>query len=153
MKKFNFKYSSLLWTMLILVLCLSGAGAGWNVYNAVYFMPISGLQGGLYILISLLSFAVFVLAISMMVYGCYTVKDGYLISNFGLIKSKSKISDVIEITHFKKSDKLVIYFKEGAFSVIMIAPKNYDDFVLSLREVNPEISFDNRIDGEDTPGN
>lgn len=153
MKRFNFKYSAFLWALLVLVLLLSGAGAGWNIYNAIYFMPISGIQGGLYILISVLSFAVFILAVSMMVYGCYTVKDGFLVANFGLIRSKSKIEDIIEITHFKKSDKLVVYYKEGAFSVIMISPKNYDDFVLSLREVNPEISFDSRIDGEDTPEN
>lgn len=153
MKKFNFKYSPLLWFLLTVVFGLSVAGGIWNVYNAVYYAPFNSAWTAIYSIIACISFSVTVLDVSMIFYGCYTVKNEYLYSNFGLIKSKSKIKDIIEITHFKKSDKLVVYYKEGTFSVIMIDSKFYDDFILELRKVNPEIVFDNRIEGEDTPLN
>ena len=53
--------------------------------------------------------------------------------------------------HFKKSDKLVIYFKDDSFTVIVISPEDYSDFVVALREVNPQIYYGVKIDGEDTP--
>ena len=43
----------------------------------------------------------------------------------------------------------MVYFKHQAFSVIVIAKEKYDDFVLSLRELNQAILFSKQIDGED----
>ncbi len=86
-----------------------------------------------------------------MLYGCYTVKGSTLYCNFGVVKTSYDIKDVVCITHFKKSDKLVVYFKDAKYTVIVIDNKLYDDFIATLREINPSIAYDTRIDGEDTP--
>ena len=86
-----------------------------------------------------------------MAYGKYVVDGGYLYSYFGFIKSKIDISEIIEITHFKKSNKLVVYFKDGKYTVIVIASELYDNFVIAVRESNKSIIFDVKIDGEDKP--
>ena len=84
-----------------------------------------------------------------MLFSSYSLKKGNLYVRFGFFVSKTKVSDVIGITHFKKSDKLVIYFKDQTFSVVVIAKEKYDDFVLILRELNKSIFFSSQIDGED----
>ena len=61
------------------------------------------------------------------------------------------MKDVTEITHFKKSDKLVLYYKPDKYVVIVIDPLCYDDFVKTVRQINPMIIFDSQIDGEELP--
>ncbi len=150
MKRFKFKYSGILYFLMALVLMLSLAGTGWNIYNIVYFID-NALSVFLYSVTAILSLFIFVLDISVLTYGSYTVDGEYLTAHFGLIKSKSKISDVVEVTHFKKTNKLVVYFSEGAYTVILISPTLYDEFVKALRDNNKKIMYDNRIEGEDTP--
>jgi hypothetical protein len=79
------------------------------------------------------------------------IKNGKLYSYFGLIRSKIDLADIICLTHFKKSDKLVAYFKDGTYTVIVIASQEYGEFVRSVREQNPSILYNAKIDGEDTP--
>ena len=61
------------------------------------------------------------------------------------------INDVVQITHFKKSDKLVLYFKDAKYTVVIISPEKYEDFIFALREENRQIIYDSRTDGEDEP--
>ena len=74
----------------------------------------------------------------------------FLAGFFVFFKAKYKIKDIVCISLFKKSNKLVVYFLEQSYTVIVIDENLYDDFVLSLRKVNQEIIYDTRIDGEDT---
>lgn len=149
MKKFTFKYTATVWALLTIVLVLSLIGLIWNVFNFISFIDAGAFKITIYLLISVLTAILLVIVLSVMIYGRYVIKDGNLYSYFGIIKSKTPISDVVEITHFKKSDKLVVYFKDAKYTVIVIAPELYDQFVLSLREHNKSIIFDAKIDGED----
>ena len=81
----------------------------------------------------------------------YVIKDGKLYTCFGFIRTKIEVEKITAVIHFKKSDKLVIYFNQNKYAVVVISPSEYDNFISALREVNPKIAFDNRIDGEDTP--
>jgi hypothetical protein len=92
-----------------------------------------------------------VVAVSIAVHGAYVIKNDTLYAYFGIIPSKYEIKDIVEITHFKKTDKLVAYFKDGKYTVIVIDKNDYDDFVICIREVNRQIIFDKKIEGEDTP--
>ncbi len=150
MKKFNFKYSTTVWVLLVLILLLCGAGLLWNVFNLTqYVFYVSKII--LYSILILINLFLVVLVISVMLYGKYVIEEKYLYAYFGFIRSKIEISNIVEITHFKKSDKLVIYFKDAKYTVIVISPEYYDDFILAIRNINKSIFYDVKVDGEDTP--
>ncbi len=151
MKKFRFKYPVTVWVLLAVVLALSIAGLVWNAYNFISFLHGDLIKTITYSIIILLNAFLVALAVSVAVYGRYVVKNGKLYAYFGFIRTRYEIDDIVEITHFKKSDKLVAYFKDAKFTVIVIDVSEYDDFVLSVREINKLIIFDKKIDGENTP--
>ena len=151
MKSFKFKFNTVTWVLLAVVLALSIAGLAWNIFSATQFAPINkGKMISSIIMCVLCGFLGF-LSASVMTGGKYVVTDKAIISYMGIIKSTFDINDVTEITHFKKSDKLVVYFKPDRYVVIVIAPTQYDLFIKTVRQVNPAITFDSQIDGEDTP--
>lgn len=151
MNKFKFKYSVTVYVLLILTLALSVVGLVWNIFNAVHFAQSETFKFVSSCIISVVTAALIVFVSSVLFYGKYVIKNGYLYTCFGFLKSKTPVLDVIEITHFKKSNKLVVYFKTNEYTVIVIAPEQYDDFILAMRKVNKNIFYDARIDGEDTP--
>ena len=158
MKSFKFKYANSVWMLLVLVLILALVGLSWNVFNLLEYCMIGFTRVGafkivVYALLVLMLIVLTVLVVSVMLYGRYTLKGEYLYTVFGFIKSKVSVSEITGITHFKKSDKLVAYFKDEKYSVIVISPDRYDEFVLAIRAVNSACTFDVRIDGEDTPNN
>lgn len=151
MKRFRFNYPLSVWLLLSLILVLTGAGLGLNIFNLIEYSKLGIFKTVLYTIIVMLNLALVVLDVSVMVYGCYVINDGILYSYFGLIRTKTEIKDVVQITHFKKSDKLVVYFKDAKFSVIIISPEKYENFILAVREINPAVLYESKIDGEDTP--
>ena len=151
MKNFRFKYSITVWILLAVVLALLVSGLVWNIFNLTQYINAGTFKIVVYSLIIALTGFLTLFVISVMAYGVYRIKDGYLYTCFGFIVSKEKISSVVEITHFKKSDKLVVYFADEKYTVIVISPAQYESFILEMRKVNPKIMYDSRIDGEDTP--
>lgn len=141
MKKFKFNYSPVVWALIAIVIALSVASVVWNVYNVVFFIKVSTFKAVLYSLTVLISLFLAILALGICFYGCYTVDEKNLISHFGIIYSRIELKDVSGIVRFKKTNKLVIYLKGGKFSVILISPALYDDFISSLIKSNPEIAY------------
>ncbi len=151
MKSFRFKYSSTVWVLLFLVLILAVAGVFWNVFNLIEYSWAGTFKIIVYTLLIIMTGALTVLVLSLMVYGKYVIKNDSLYTCFGIFKNKTPVNEIIQITHFKKSDKLVMYFKDGKYTVIVISPENYEQFVLAVREANPSVVYSAKIDGEDTP--
>ena len=150
MKSFKFRYSKTVWLLLVLVIILSVVGFVWNIFNIVHARGSTFNLISYYIIAAITAF-ITVLVVSVMAYGRYVIKGGYLYTYFGFIKSKTTLTDIIAVTHFKKSNKLVVYFKTEEYTVIVISPEEYDDFILALRGANPSIKYDAQIDGEETP--
>lgn len=151
MKSFKFKYSLTVWILLVAVIVLSLAGLVWNVFNAFSFSSVGGFKLISYIIVCVLTALLLVFALSIAFYGRYIIKGNMIYSYFGFVVNKIKISDITEFTHFKKSNKLVAYFKDTSYTVIVISPELYDNFVLMVREQNKQIVFSTKIDGEDMP--
>lgn len=151
MKSFKFKYTPMVWVLLAIVLLLSIAGLCWNVFNLVNYLWAGTFKIVTYSLLIALTGALCVLVVSVIIYGRYKIKNGALYTYFGIFHNKTDINEIVEITHFKKSDKLVVYFSDQKYSVIVIDSKEYDEFVLAVRSVNSHVIFDTRIDGEDLP--
>ena len=94
-----------------------------------------------------------IFVLSVIFYGRYVIKDGELIQYFGFLKTKTPLKEIVEITHFKKSDKLVVYFSDRKYTIIVIDKQYYEPFILVVRTENPSIVYDVKIEGEDTPKN
>ena len=151
MKSFKFRYSIAVWVLLALVLLLSIISFAWNVFNVIHFKGTEQVKIISFYVIAIITAGLSVFVVSVMAYGRYVIKNGKLYTCFGLVKFKTDVKDIAGITHFKKSNKLIAYFSSQEYSVIVIAPEDYDRFVFSVREINPSIIYDAQIDGEDTP--
>ncbi len=151
MKNFRFKYSITVWILLAVVLALLSAGLAYNIFNLTQYVNAGVFKIIVYSIIIALTGFLTVFVICVMTFSAYRIKNGYLYTFFGFIVSKEKIENVMEIIHFKKSDKLVAYFSDDKYTVIVISPALYENFVLAMRKANPKIAYGTRIDGEDTP--
>ncbi len=151
MKSFKLKYSPVIWILLALVILLSVCGLAWNLFTIIEFAGLRTYKVISAGILCALCFALTVLSLSVVFYGKYSIKGNYLYSCFGIIKSRIDINVITHVIHFKKSDKLVVYFGNKSYVIILISPSYYEDFILALREVNKNIIYDNRIEGEDLP--
>ena len=151
MKKFKFKYSSIVWVLLAIISCLAIAGCVWNTYSAISYLKFNILKAVSNFIMAGLCLAMLVLVLSVMLYGRYVIKGQVLLVKFGLICYKIDISKITQFVHFKKSNKLVAYYDGDKYTVIVISPSKYEDFILSVRENNKSIIYSSQIDGEDTP--
>ena len=149
MKKFRFKFSNLVWILLSVVLAVCLTSFALNVYNLTQYISYAFFKFFPYILYIIVSLFLVIVVLGIMLFSGYSLKNDCFYVRFGIFSSKTKVCEILAITHFTKSDKLVIYYKSNAFSVIVISKEKYDDFVLSLRELNKNIFFNKQIDGED----
>ncbi len=125
-----------------LVLILALAGVGFNIYNIVSLSAMETSNSiTINVIILIISLLLTLFAISVMAFSKYVVAKDGVYCFFGVIPSKYKANEIIQFTHFKKSDKLVAYFNDEKYTVIVINPANYDKFVSVVRELNPKIVF------------
>lgn len=149
MAKFRFKYARSVWVLLSVVLVLCLAGLCWNVFNLTEYLWAGALKIASYAILIFLTFSLSVFVISVMLCGNYVVKNGYLYTRFGFIFYKVKLSEIVQITHFKKSDKLVVYYTDQKFNVIVINQAEYERFVKTLRKENANIVYSNQLEDSD----
>lgn len=142
MKKFRFKFSTLVWVLLFVVLLLSFAGLGFNIFNLVNYIPKGAGKILIYSIMIMLIIFLIAMDLSIMIFGSFIINDDYLIARFGIVKTKFKIKDITAIILHKKDNKLVVYEKENKYLVIVINQSEYDDFVLFLRKKNKSIIYD-----------
>ena len=94
MKRFKFRYSVAVWVLLALVLLLSIISFCWNVYNVIHFKGDQTFKLISYYVIALITIFLSIFVVSIMAYGKYVVKKGFLYTYFGFIKSKTDINDI-----------------------------------------------------------
>lgn len=140
-KKFPFGYSALAITLIVAAVLVFLAGVAVNVYDAVKFYGTNTSKCVFAIIVATLSLLPTILALSALIYGRYVVRGKFLYCRFGLIFSKTDISEIFQLTEFKAQNKLVMYFKNEKYSVAVINEKYYQEFYKALKEVNPEITY------------
>lgn len=101
--------------------------------------------------VALLCLAAFLLALflSSLIYQYYSVKDGKLKLRLGFIAITYSIDDVSEVIYFKDKQKLVMYYGEDKFTIILLSEEKHENFIKALRKINPEIIYDNKINEND----
>ena len=148
MKKFKFRFPPFVWVLLlagfivcVLALCI-------NVYNLTQYIHYDLFKFLPFIIYSAIALFLIFVVFSILFFSEYSFKNGYLYVHFGIFYSKTKLDKVVGVTHFKKSDKLVVFFNDQTFSVIVIAKEQYDAFVENLKELNKQIFFTHQLDDE-----
>ena len=139
MKKIKFKFNSAVLLLLGLVIFLCLGGCAWNIYSAVVYHGFEQLKFFSYLITAILTLAIAVFAIITLLSSHYTVKDDKFILRLGLIVEKTDLAQIVQITHFKKKDKLVVYFSDKKYSVIVIDKEKHDDFIDMLKNQNSAI--------------
>ena len=153
MEKFriNFKYATLIYILIGVGVLVGALSLYFNVKNLI-----DAYNGGLLtidsfnfvskILFALLSLLLIVYGISL-IFACnYKVNEKIIVFRIGLLRSKYELSKIIRITHFKKTDSLVIYFSDQTYTVIIISPNDFERFIKTVREIKNDVIFENEIE-------
>lgn len=141
MNKFVLKYSPVIWVLLVAVSLVFAAACAINIIDAVNVTYDGAARKIFAVIIAALSFALLIISLSVIVYGRYVVKDGYLYCRLGFFYVKSDINSIFQLTEFKAQKKLVIFFVGEKYSVALIREKDYAAFYKALIAVNPNIVY------------
>ena len=144
---FPFRFSAMMFFVLILLLFLCGAGFGLTLWQFLGFLKgdiSSAWEWMKYILMFLVCGLLFVLVVAMFICSRYVITEKELILQFGLIKTRYEIKKIRAIRHFMGSGRLAVYFDDmkNEYSVIVVKESWFDAFVNALREKNENIDFD-----------
>lgn len=142
MDKFRFYYGTSVKILIAAVIIISAAGVISNVFSVIKYAAYDLMPAVAYSVLALLTAVLFAESVAIAFSGLYKFKNGCVYAYFGLIYTKIDISDVVGIKIFKETEKLTLYLKNGKFTVIIISPKEYADFVASILKVNPEIPYE-----------
>ena len=141
MKKIPFKYTPITIVLIILVIAVFGASAVFNAIDIFSFINQSVTRTVFSSVLTAFSVILLFVALSVVIYGRYIIKDGYLFIRFGIFYSKINIADIFQVTEFVKQKKLVYYIKGEKYSVAVIDKKRYQEFYDALKTFNPDITY------------
>lgn len=145
MKTFKFKFTRLITTFIYVGIALAVIAFGVNLY----FLITDGIKEAAnivypiiqYTLMFFISVLLLVILVSLLVSSYYEVKDDYLKTSFGIIKSKYNISEIETILLDRETNKLTVHFKNQNFIVIVVKPEWYNEFITAILEKNPRIEY------------
>ena len=145
MKKFKYPFPRLTFILIIagLAVCLAGfivnlyvcitQGTSWAVNP---FLPLI-----LYILMFFVSVVAGALLTSVLCSSYYAVDKKSIRTAFGFIRSNYDVNQIDVIVLDRETNKLLVYFKDESYIVIVIKPAQYTDFVQAVLDVNPAIEY------------
>ena len=136
--KITFSKSIYLLCVAVYVLCL--AGIALSVWRIIKF-GIHGFNDIIkYPFLIAVCLLCIVLVTAILIRSQYVVDKQYLITQYGLIKSKFAIKDITAVTLDSDSQKLTVNFGEP-YTVISVSPAWNEQFVRALLAVNPSIDY------------
>ena len=140
MKKYKFKFSPVLITLVSLLIVISVLGTGINLYR--FFNPLlKSFRTVRPIIFFALSVVLFVLAVLTILRSRYEFKGGELYFIVGVIKFKLGLNQVVLVKEYQNKN-LVLCFSDAKFTVVFIQVSEFDSFIKTLRELNPKVLFE-----------
>lgn len=133
MKKFNYFFTNLIKVLIICAIILSVIGLGWNIFNLVCYLYEGAIKIISYSIIIALNLVLLLFTISILLFSRYEIDDKNICCRFGFITSKRKITEITQISLFLDKEKLVVYFDDKKYTIIIINPLKFDEFVETLR--------------------
>lgn len=155
MKKFNYKFTKLLFILLILGLLIAVLCLGLNIKRIIEIVKANDLviqniaSAGLAALVGLIGIIVIV---PVFFSSRYEITNTDLITRRGIIVTKIKLNTITRITFFRVTKKLVLYYNQADYVVIVIDEKDYNDFVDAIKEHNKKVFYAIETERSDESG-
>lgn len=151
MKTYKFKLSKAA-VILTIAGVLLGLGAigftVWRIYRTGFSEPLYIIQHVVLLLVGTIAIVIFA---SILIRSVYKITDKEIVLWFGIIKSTFKISDIESLHLFTKTNKLVIYFKDEKYTVVVVKPDWYNEFCKEILARNEKIRYDVSVSDSDEP--
>ena len=147
MKKFRMKLPPYIVVLLALGALCGIAAVVFNAlkFNGVLTVPVTILL----VLLIVLALVLTARCAGVLLYPYYVVGKGKLFSRMGLLRTSYDVNDITELIYYKSHGKLVMYTNTDKFIVLLLAESKHEDFIRALREENPKILYDNKINETD----
>lgn len=142
MKTYKFKFSKLVLFLCFLALAVALAAIAFTIYRIHLYgfsSPTLVIQHVAILIIAVLAIIIFV---SLLIRSVYKITDKEIVLWFGIVKQVFKIADIESIHLFTKTNKLVIYFKDDKYTVIVVKPEWYNEFTKEIIARNDKIRYD-----------
>ncbi len=151
MKTYKFKLSkaAVILTIAGILLGLGAIGfTVWRIYRTGFSEPLYIIQHVVLLLVGTIAIVIFA---SILIRSVYKITDKEIVLWFGIIKSTFKISDIESLHLFTKTNKLVIYFKDEKYTVVVVKPDWYNEFCKEILARNEKIRYDVSVSDSDEP--
>ena len=142
MKTYKFKLSKVAALLSALAIILSLGGNALTVYRIIKLGFASFTVGVQHVVMLIVCVALLVVFISLLIRSYYKITDKEIILKFGVIKSVFKIEEITSVHLFTKTNKLVVYFKNETYTVIVVKENWHKDFIDDLLSKNDKIVYD-----------
>ena len=142
MKSYKFKFSKLALVLIILALVAALGGIAYTIYRIYLYgfsTPMLIIQHVVVLLVALLVIVIFS---SLLIRSVYKITDTEIVLWFGIVKQTFKIADIESVHLFTKTNKLVLYFKDEKYTVIVVKPDWYNEFTKEIIARNDKIRYD-----------
>ena len=142
MKSYKFKFSKLVLVLIGLAIAAALAAVAYPVYRIYLYgvsSPLLVIQHVAVLIVAALAIVIFV---SLLIRSVYKITDTQIILWFGIVKQTFKIADIESVHLFTKTNKLVIYFKDDKYTVIVVKPEWYNEFTKEILARNDKIRYD-----------
>ena len=127
MKSYKFRFSKLVLVLIGLAIAAALAAVALVIQHVAV------------LIVAALAIVIFV---SLLIRSVYKITDTQIILWFGIVKQTFKIADIESVHLFTKTNKLVIYFKDDKYTVIVVKPEWYNEFTKEILARNDKIRYD-----------
>ena len=142
MKSYKFRFSKLVLVLIGLAIAAALAAVAYTVYRIYLYgfsSPLLVIQHVAVLIVAALAIVIFV---SLLIRSVYKITDTQIILWFGIVKQTFKIANIESVHLFTKTNKLVIYFKDDKYTVIVVKPEWYNEFTKEILARNDKIRYD-----------
>lgn len=145
MKKFKYAFPRVTFILIIVGLAVCLAGFIVNLYVCITqgisyavnpFLPLI-----LYILMFFVSIVAGGLLTSVLCSSYYAVDKKSIMTAFGFIRSNYDLKQAEVIVLDRETNKLLLYFNDESYIVVVITPAQYPDFVQAVIDNNPSVEY------------
>jgi len=140
MKKFKYKFTPGLLTLIIIGMVVAIATCTINIINIVDPKTLSSKvpSYAIAILFSLLFLAFLILILTI---SNYEITSTELKTRLGIICTGIKLKEIKTIVHFTKTSRLSIVFTSDEFNNVIIDKKYFDSFASEIKKVAPHVIY------------
>ena len=148
MKRYRFRFSVTVYILMGLVIALCIASIVWNIFNVVELAGLGEARVVGYIIIIVITAVMLLMVTAGLISSYYVIEKDKIVARFGFVKTSIKMEDVVAVTHYVTTEKLVVYYGENKYSVVVISPSQYDSFQEEVHKKNQTI-IANKISKEE----